>query len=236
MTTSNNLPFPAASGRVFADPPAMAHAASTMIAEYAAMRLTQQDYFRIVLAGGTTFALTYQLLSRTAADWSRWRFYFGDERCVPPDDPARNSQLAWTTWLRPAGIDPRQVFEIPAELGAVAGAAAYTPDVIAALPFDLVLLGMGEDGHTASVFPGQISLADQLVMPVTHAPKPPPQRVTLTPAALCNAAWVLILVTGDSKRAAVAAWRDGAALPVAQIAAGSRSSVWCDEAALGNAI
>ena len=101
----------------------------------------------------------------------------------------------------------------------------------AALPFDLVLLGMGEDGHTASLFPGQTEPEGALVMPVYGAPKPPPERVSLTSAALSTADEVLILVTGAGKGEAVGRWRAGDALPVGRIGALRRLEVILDREA-----
>ena len=120
-----------------------------------------------------------------------------------------------------------------AELGPEAAAASYAPLVEAALPFDLVLLGMGEDGHTASLFPGHAVPEGALVIPVHDAPKPPADRVSLTPMALTAAREVLILVTGVGKRQALAAWRDGADLPVARVAAAGQTIVLLDRAAAG---
>ena len=120
---------------------------------------------------------------------------------------------------------------IPAELGAEPAAKAYAPVVRDALPFDLVHLGMGEDGHTASLFPGHSHQGDALVHPVHDAPKPPPDRVTLSERALNDARGVYIIVTGEAKCDAVRAWRSGELLPVARIHGHSGADVFLDEAA-----
>jgi 6-phosphogluconolactonase len=189
--------------------------------------------FRIALAGGTTPLAVYRHLAAAPADWLAWEVYFGDERCLPPDHRERNSLVATQALLGRVPIPQEHVFPMTAELGPEAAAAAYAPLVEAALPFDLVLLGMGEDGHTASLFPGHVIPEGALVMAVHDAPKPPPDRVSLTPVALTAAREVLILVTGASKRQALSAWRDGADLPVARVARAGQTIVLLDRAAAG---
>lgn len=202
---------------LFEDAPAVAAEAARRILAAAETAIAEHGVFRIVLAGGRTPVQTYRLLSEAAADWTRWQIYFGDERCLPPDHAERNSRAAALSWLDQVPIPIENVQPIPAELGAEAAAAAYKPLVSAALPFDLVTLGMGEDGHTASLFPGQVHPPAEPVIPVHGAPKPPPDRVSLSTSVLGNAREVLILVTGAGKRDAVAAWRAGKPLPVASI-------------------
>ena len=173
-----------------------------------------QDGFSLVLAGGTTPLATYRLLAADGVDRPDWRLYYGDERCLPPQHPERNSRMVEETGLpeRVGGHLP-----IPAELGPETAAARYAGTIAPAMPFDLVLLGMGEDGHTASLFPGH-RWPDAPVIPVHDAPKPPPQRVSLSPASLRACRRMLVLVSGESKREAVRAWRAGADLPIARVA------------------
>ena len=170
--------------------------------------------FSIVLAGGRTPERTYRLLSDAPAAWPQWHIYFGDERCRPADDPQRNSRMAGKTWLEKVAVPHGQIHIIPAELGALTAAQAYEPLVRQALPFDLVLLGLGSDGHTASLFPGAALKDAPLVQPVRQAPKPPAERVTLSIAALCRSRQILVLVSGRDKAAALAAWRRGERLPI----------------------
>lgn len=195
--------------------------------------IAERGCFRILLAGGTTPLATYRHLATQPADWARWEIYYGDERCLAPDDPERNSRAARVAWLDHISIPPEQDHRIPAELGPDAGAIAYTQMLNGALPFDVVLLGMGEDGHTASLFPGHTIDDTALVVGVRDAPKPPPERITLTPKALAAARSMLVLVTGAGKRAALAAWRAGADLPIARVAALAPARVLADAAAIG---
>jgi 6-phosphogluconolactonase len=212
---------------------AVAATAATRIAAAARRALARDGELRLALAGGRTPLEAYRLLMEEPTDWERWRVLFGDERCLPPEDPERNSRAAWEAWLGRVPIPPQRVAVIPAEQGPEAAAAAYAPLVRAALPFHLVLLGLGEDGHTASLFPGQPEPPAALVLPVHRAPKPPPQRVSLSSAALSAAEEVLILVTGRAKRQAVARWRAGEDLPVARIRALGRLEVLLDPEAAG---
>ena len=201
----------------FPDPQALARAAAAVVLEEAREAIAVRGEFRVVLAGGRTPELAYRMLAQTEADWPRWQVYFGDERCLPRDDPERNSQMARTAWLDRVSIPVGNVHAIPAELGPEVAAVRYAERVRSALPFDLVLLGMGEDGHTASLFPGHVHPQGELVHPVYQAPKPPPERVSLSSAALGEARRILILVSGLGKREAVHRWRSGEALPVAGI-------------------
>ena len=215
------------------DPGAVAEQAAHLVLDAAARALERRGVFRLVLAGGRTPMQAYRLLAEARTDWSGWWIYFGDERCLPSGDAERNSRAVMDAWLGQVPIPSGQIFPIPAERGAPEGARAYEPHVQAALPFDLVLLGMGEDGHTASLFPGHTEPADALVLPVFGAPKPPAERVSLSTTALGAAERVVILVTGAGKREAVARWRAGEHLPVARIGAQVRLDVLLDRAAAG---
>lgn len=173
--------------------------------------------FKLVLAGGTTPEKVYRLLAKSDADWQRWWIYHGDERCLPVDHKDRNSVMATHALLSHVVIPENQIFNIPAELGPGQGAESYRQVVAEALPFDLALLGMGEDGHTASLFPGHQHNPDELTHAVYNSPKPPPERVSMSAAALSSAKRVLFLVTGANKRDAVKLWLSGADLPVSSI-------------------
>lgn len=173
--------------------------------------------FRIVLAGGRSPERTYRLLSAVNTDWHHWQIYFGDERCLPATDPQRNSDMAAKAWLNRVDMPTANIHNIPAQLGPHEAARQYEPLVRQALPFDLILLGLGSDGHTASLFPNASQLGESLVQPVLHAPKAPSQRVTLSAAALSQSREILVLVTGQEKRAALKAWQQGKTLPISTL-------------------
>lgn len=222
------------SWHLFENSAAVAEEAAGRVLAAAQRAIAERGVFRIVLAGGRTPRDMHLLLARADTDWTRWHVYFGDERCLPVHDGERNSEAARVVMLEQAAIPTENFHPIPAELGAEVAAAAYTPIVAAALPFDLVTLGVGEDGHTASLFPGHVYPVDDLVHAVHHAPKPPPDRVSLSARALSQAREILILATGGAKRDAVAAWRAGHALPVASVGGDTAVDVLLDREACGD--
>jgi len=216
---------------ILADPDALEQAATARILQAAQQAIARAGTFHLVLAGGNTPRRIYRELSRKATDWSRWHVWFGDERCLPPADPERNSRMASDAWLDQVPIPPGQIHPIPAELGAVAAANAYAATLAGLGDFDLVLLGLGEDGHTASLFPGHDWGADADapdVLAVFDAPKPPPERVSLSARRLAAAREVIFLVSGTGKQAAVANWQAGAVLPAAAIVPASGVDVLLD--------
>jgi len=234
MTLPGNTPLPGNRGirwHVMPDSHSLATAVSERILEEARNAISGHGVFRIVLAGGATPAAVYRQLAATASDWSRWQVFFGDERCLPADHPQRNSAMARECWLGRVALPAANVHVINAETGAAAAAQAYAAVIEQARPFDLVLLGMGEDGHTASLFPGQTHAAGELVHAVHDAPKPPPDRVSLGLAALNDAAGVLVLVSGAGKHTALQRWKRGDDLPVARIHGQAGVDVYIDNAA-----
>lgn len=177
--------------------------------------------FHIVLAGGTTPRRVYEALRGASTEWHAWHVFYGDERCLPIDHAERNSRMAAQAWLDHVAIPAAQVHPIPAEAGAAEAAEKYAGVVNNIELFDLVLLGLGEDGHTASLFPGH-DAGDALDAPSTQAimdaPKPPPQRVSLSARRLSDTRQTIFLVTGNGKAQAVANWRSGKKIPAALIA------------------
>lgn len=205
---------------VLPDPAAVAVEAALLIGEAAHQAIRQRGIFRLVLAGGSTPRRAYQLLASTAQDWAKWEIFFGDERGLPADHRERNSMIAFDAWLARVAVPPAQIHVIPAERGATGAAADYARLIGSRRPFDLVLLGMGEDGHTASLFPGAPAGDDAAVIAVADAPKPPAERVSLNYASLRDTHRQLVLVTGPGKADALAAWRESdpaaAVLPIAR--------------------
>ena len=198
------------------------------IIDAAGLAIEQRGEFLIVLAGGNTPRGVYRLLRTQKADWSRWSVYFGDERCVPVHDTERNSRMAADEWLDHVPIAKYRIHPMAAEFGATASALAYAATLRNVGEFDLVLLGVGADGHTASLFPGHdwgMSPDAPAALAVFNAPKPPSDRVSLSAARLSRARNVLFLIAGDSKRDAIARWRAGENIPASAIQPSGRVDV-----------
>jgi 6-phosphogluconolactonase len=162
----------------------------------------------LVLAGGTTPERCYELLAEMEVDWGKVSILFGDERCVPPDHPDSNYRIAREKLLDK--VSPATVHRMPAELGPDEGAKEYAKTIAKLVPLDLVILGVGEDGHTASLFPNHpILKATGLVAGIKNSPKPPSERVTLTLETIQAAKQVIVLATGKGKADAVALAKRG---------------------------
>jgi 6-phosphogluconolactonase len=212
---------------VLADGDAVARAAATVIAERANAAVAAGGSFTMAVSGGRTPWLAFEHLLELDVPWDRTVLFQVDERCAPPDDPDRNlSHL-----LAALGDVPVDVRPLPVESGdldaAAAGYAASLPEW-----FDLVHLGLGADGHTASLVPGDpvLDVVDRLVA-VTGGTYQGRRRMTLTYPALARARRLLWLVEGDAKRAALAALLDGdRSVPAGRVQADA-SLVLCDRAA-----
>lgn len=218
--------------RVFADPEAVAQAAADFLAEQISACVAAKDECHVALPGGSTPARCLELLAGMDLPWQNIHWYLGDERCYPVSHPERNdSMVERQLWSKiDAPIENRH--PIPAQLGPAEAAGLYTALINRLDRLDIVMLGIGEDGHTASLFPGNQALQDKAaVVPVYDAPKPPPERVSLSLATLQSAGQRIVLVSGSSKHGAMTALRQGEPLPVNRIGA----AVWfVDQAAYNN--
>jgi len=158
----------------------------------------------IVLTGGTSPGRAYELAAEREPNWSGASLWWGDERCVPPDDERSNFRLARERLLDALAAQPHEVHRIQGELGPEAAAAGYDAE-LERVQLDLVLLGLGPDGHAASLFPNQPTLDERSRRAIAAEAKLEPfvDRVTMTLPTLCSAPEVLFLVSGDSKAEAV---------------------------------
>ena len=199
--------------------------------------LGRQACYRWALAGGSTPGRLYRRLAQPGAadvlDWRRMRLFWGDERCVPPDDPQSNYRMVRESLLDHVPIPAGNIFPIDGTLEPERSAAAYA-QVLGEEPLDCVLLGMGEDGHTASLFPGHgwgdaPDSPDVLV--VHEAPKPPPERVSLSAARLNRSQRVWFVITGSGKREALLRWKSGEVLPLSVVHGEQETVAWLDAAA-----
>jgi 6-phosphogluconolactonase len=192
------------------------------VAERAAAHVTRElgrareerGVAHLVLSGGTTPGRTYELLGAQRGALDDVEVWFADERCVGPEDEESNFRLAQETLFQPSGIDPARVHRMLGELGPERGAEAYAEELLGRVAtdgegvpvLDVVVLGIGPDGHVASLFPGAATLdaaADAVCLGVENSPKPPPQRITLSLPVLRAARGCVLLATGAGKADAV---------------------------------
>jgi 6-phosphogluconolactonase len=210
---------------IYPDLHTISQQAAAYVARIASQAIVTRGRFSIALSGGNTPAQLYGLLGsepyKSQIDWQLVDIFWSDERCVPPDDPESNYRMAHEVLLSHISIPAVQVHRMPADQpNRDAASLAYTQEMqrvfgTNGIPaFDLIQLGMGPEGHTASLFPHQPSLreTERLVMPVS-VPKPPPDRLTFTPPILNAARNVLFLVTGADKADALHAVIEGAYNP-----------------------
>ena len=185
--------------------------AARFILDHAHAALAARGLFRLGLSGGNTPRLVHCALAQLAGDfpWEKVQITFGDERCVPPDHEQSNYRMAKESLLDAVSIPTGNVFRIRGEIAPEAAAHEYEEKLAAFASrggeacyiHDLLLLGLGEDGHTASLFPGSPALdeTERNVIPTT-GPKPPPQRITMTFPLINAARHVCFLVNGSAKQ------------------------------------
>ena len=185
-----------------------AQEAAVWIAAAVQEAIAARGLCRLALAGGETPRAVHEALASRKVDWARVQITFGDERCVPPDDADSNFRMAKESLFDRVSIPAGNVFRIRGEIAPEDAAREYEEKLAAVAArfgetryvHDLILLGMGPDGHTASLFPGSPALAETVrnVIPAT-GPKPPPQRLTMTFPLLDAARKVCFLVKSAEK-------------------------------------
>lgn len=241
---------------VVPDPAALAYEAAQRFTSLAREAAVSRGHFSAALSGGSTPGALYRLLAedpyRGQIPWENVHLFWGDERCVPPDDPGSNFRLADKTLISHVPVPPGNVYRVRGELEPEEAARSYekvlrkffaessTVNSIEPCPrFDLVLLGLGSDGHTASLFPGSRALneIERLAVAVqANYRDRPTHRVTLTLPAINAARQVLFLVTGDTKAGIVQAVLEGPAreLPAQRICPTAGQSAWLLDTAAAN--
>jgi len=191
----------------FVDVDALSRGAAAQVATWLKTAIADNGEASLVLAGGSTPKKLHAVLVSQAGydgvDWSKVSIYFGDERAVGPDHDDSNFKMAADTLIEPLPVKPRAVHRMKGELGHVEAALEY--ESLVPQQLDVVLLGMGEDAHTASLFPGrpEVETTGQRVI-AAFGPKPPPERISLTLDALNSASQVGFLVSGAGKAQALA--------------------------------
>ncbi len=213
----------------------LAEALAGRLEESGARAIASRGRFRLALPGGSVATAFFPRLARAALDWSRVDFFWGDERAVPPSDPESNYGVARKLWLDPARVPEASVHRMPADAADLGRAAAEHAELLERLAgspprLDLVLLGVGPDGHVCSLFAGHPLLAERRrwVAAIEDSPKPPPRRLTLTLPVLAAAESVVVVALGAGKAEIVrAAIEDPAsALPVAIVARQARLALF----------
>ena len=215
--------------RILSDAEAVAQAGAEFISERISACVDANGVCHVALPGGSTPARCLELLSLKQLPWQKIHWYLGDERCYPAGHEERNdSMIERQLWSR-IDAPAENLHPMPAELGPEMAAEQYSGLIDGIGRLDLVVLGMGEDGHTASLFPGNTATeSEQSVVPVYDAPKPPPERVSLGLTTLQSAQLRVILVSGSGKRDAIAGVKRETPLPINRIG----PSYWfIDEAA-----
>jgi len=230
--------------RVFETPQAVAAALADLFVESAKSAIEERDSFFVALAGGRKPRAAYDLLAEKgrsgSVDWGRVFVYFSDERCVPPESDDSNYKSAYDAFLSRVAIPPVNIQRMHGEDEPARAARAYAQTLVSTigeLPrFDLLLLGMGEDGHTASLFPGTDPRTDedQLVR-APFVSQLCQHRLTMTPVVINNSRHVAITVEGEKKAATLHAVLDGPVkpeiYPVQSVAPGDGELTWLADTA-----
>lgn len=239
MTRTWRLTPSRATVSVFETAEALTDAAARIALDTAAAAIAERGTFRIALAGGSTPRALYERLAlpdiSARVDWPRWQVYFGDERAVPPEDDASNYRTARLALLDRVPLPADNVHRILGELAPALAAERYAAELGEA-SLDLVLLGMGDDGHTASLFPDSSTVDPESRAIATRSPVKPHDRISLTLRTLNEARAVLFLVTGASKAARLESVfselaSDAPALPAAKVRPASGVLHWFIDAA-----
>jgi len=213
--------------RVYKDIDELSDQLACDILNVAEKSIKSNSDFKIVLAGGTSFINTYRILSKSKSDWSKWHIYLGDERCLQLKDKNRNDYVINRVWLSNGLIPKENINFIPAELGVEKAVLKYKDTLKNVLSFDLVLLSMGEDGHTASLFPGRIYNEKRSVIVEKDSPKYPKNRISMSYSRLNKSKYVFKVVCGNSKQFAFESWVKGVALPINKISGNNEKVFIC---------
>jgi 6-phosphogluconolactonase len=186
--------------------------------------------FKIVLTGGSSIISTYKILSDSRSDWNKWHVYLSDERCLPVKDEDRNNNMINQIWLNNSSIPKNNINFIHAELGVDNGALHYEKILSNISDFDLVLLSMGDDGHSASLFPDRLYDENKSVVTECDSPKYPKNRISISYSRLNRSKKIFKIISGSSKQKAVESWLNGKILPINKIHGQSERVFFCKNA------
>jgi 6-phosphogluconolactonase len=215
---------------IFKDNDSLSKDLAREILDIAKKSIKLNGCFTIVLAGGRSVINLYKILSQSVSDWSKWFVYIGDERCLPFQDKGRNDHIINSIWLNNGQIPKKNINFIKAELGCDNGAYDYEEVLKNIAIFDIVLLSIGEDGHTASLFPGHYYDNNKSVVVERNSPKYPKYRISMSYLRLNLSNNVFKIAVGASKQNAVGLWLQGNSLPINQIKGLSEKVYICNDA------
>ena len=214
----------------YPDAVAAAEACGRDILELLADAIATRQRATLAISGGTSPKPMFELFAKSGFRWEQVHIFWVDERCVPPSDPQSNFRMANEAWLAPAKVPAGNIHRVPTELEPHEAARKYAEDVRAFLPFDVIHRGMGPDGHTASLFPGEPLIADhEGIAAAVWVEKMHQWRVTLLPGVLEAARHTVVFAPGADKAAALEAVLNGPYDPMkwpAQIGARDANVSW----------
>lgn len=200
----------------------------TLIEKIAGRAIQDKGSFHFSLCGGSTPAAIFHKLSQSPVQMESWHIYWSDERYLKPDDPERNDTLAHDLWLKNGKIPSKNIFSIPFTGNIEEDARSYE-SLLRNLTFDLSLLGVGEDGHTASLFPENITQDVnelKLAYPIHNSPKPPRERITLSYGKLIESKNILFITKEKGKEEALKVMESLQLSPASYISMRSNSKVF----------
>lgn len=194
----------------YPDSVAAAEACGQHILDLLAQAISARQQATLAISGGTSPRPMFELFARSGFRWEQVQIFWVDERCVPPSDSQSNFRMANETWLAPVQVPAGNIHRVPTELEPREAARTYAEDVRTFLPFDVIHRGLGPDGHTASLFPGEPLIADhEGIAAAVWVEKMHQWRVTLLPGVLEAARHTAVLVTGMDKAPALEAVLNG---------------------------
>jgi len=220
--------------KIFKDSITLSECLAADIMHVANESIDKNGKFTIVLAGGKSFIDSYKILRDARSNWLKWHIYISDERCLPKNDRNRNDRKIYKVWLNNGKIPKKNINFICAELGINEAVKHYETILKNKDVFDLVLLGMGEDGHTASLFPNRTCSQNDSVVAEYNSPKSPKERISLSYSRLNKSRNVFKLVIGSSKSKALISWINGKDLPINRIYGKSEKVYICKNVLVEN--
>jgi 6-phosphogluconolactonase len=214
---------------VFKDDNQLVNALAERILVIAKESIRSKGSFSIVLAGGDSAKKLYKKFKDLNSDWNRWVVYFGDERCSPVGSCYRNDKTIMDLWLDSSSIPKCNIFPIKSELETLEACLDYENILKKVDTFDVVLLSVGEDGHTASLFPKHKYAKNTNVVLELDSPKLPLKRISMSYSRLNNSNYVFKMVMGKSKRKMVDLWMKEEVLPISLINGSSEEVYMCKD-------